>query len=47
MVSSGVGILKEVCCKRRISRGFGEEVRREVVTFMSERGVILEESQSG
>ena len=47
MVSSGVGILKEVCCKRRVSGGFGEEVGREVVSFVFERGGKLEESQSG
>ena len=47
MVSSGVGILKEVCCERWISGGFGEEVGREVVSFVSERGGMLEESQSG
>ena len=47
MVSSSVGILKEACCKRRISGGFGEEVGRKVVSFVSKRGVVLEESQSG
>ena len=47
MVSSSVGILKEVCCKRRISGGFSEEVGRKVVSFVSEGGGKLEESQSG
>ena len=47
MVLSSVGTLKEVCCKRWISVGFGEEVGRKVVSFVSERGVMLEESQSG
>ena len=47
MVSSSVGVLKEVCCKRRISVGFGKEVGREAVSFVSERGGKLEESQSG
>ena len=47
MVSSSVGTLKEVCCKLRISGGFGEEVGREVVSFVSERGGMLEELKSG
>ena len=47
MVSSSVGILKEVCCTRRISVGCGEEVGREVVSFVSEGGGKLEEPQSG
>ena len=46
MVSSSVGGLKEVFCKCWISVGFGEEVGREVVSFVSERGGMLEESQS-
>ena len=47
MVSSGVGIPKEVCCERRIRGGFGEKVGREVVSFVFEGGGKLEESQSG
>ena len=47
MVSSSVGVLKEVSCKRWIIVGFGEEVGRKVVSFVSERGSMLEESQSG
>ena len=44
MVSSSVGVLKEIPCKRGIIVGFGEEVGWKVVSFMSERGVVLEES---
>ena len=47
MVSSSVGVLKEALCKRWISVGFGEEVGREVVSFVSERSVMLEESKIG
>ena len=47
MVSSSVGVLKEVVCKLRISGGFGEEVGRKVVSFVSVGGGKLEESQSG
>ena len=47
MVSSSVGVVKEVCCKHWIGVGLGEEVGREVVSFVSERGGTVEESQSG
>ena len=47
MGTSRVGVLKEVCCTRRISVGRGEEVGREVVSFVFEGGGPLEESQSG
>ena len=47
MVSSSVGVLKEVSYKRWIIVGFGEEVGREVVSFVFEGGGKLEESQSG
>ena len=47
MVSSSVGIVKEVCCKLWISVGFGEEIGREVVSLLSEWGGMLEESKSG
>ena len=47
MVTSSVGILKEVCCERRISVGLGEEVGREVVSLLFEWGSMLEESKGG
>ena len=47
MVSSSVGGPKEIFCKCWISVGFGEEIGREVVSFVSEGGGKLEKSQSG
>ena len=47
MGTSCVSASEEIVCKHWVSVSFGEEVGREVVSFVSEGGGKLEESQSG
>ena len=47
MGASRVIVSEEIVCKRGVIICSYEEVGREVVSFMSERGGMLEESKSG
>ena len=47
MGTSCVSAMEEIVCKHWVSVCFGEEVGREVVSFLSEWGGLLEESKGG